>query len=142
MPLPPRRRSLFDEFFQDFPLGYSIKPLHGDPLPSPESIRIEVKENGDNIIVQAEMPGLRKEDIDISIDRNVLSIRADVSQYDADTENDKVLHSERYYGSVQRSLSLPSEVAAHKVTASYEDGMLKLVLPKKTSEQTRKISVG
>ena len=87
------------------------------------------------------MPGLKKEDIDVSMDGNVLTIRAEVSQYDADTKNDKVLHSERYYGSVQRSLSLPSEVAAEKVTASYEDGMLKLVLPKQTPEQTRKISV-
>lgn len=142
MPLPPQRRSLFDEFFRDFPLGYSVRPLHGDPLPSPESIKIEVKENGDNIVVQAEMPGVRKDDIDISIDRNVLTIRAEISQYDADAENDKILHSERYYGSVQRSLSLPSDVAADKVTASYEDGILKLVLPKQTSDKTRKISVG
>jgi len=142
MPLQPRRRSLFDEFFQDFPRGYSIKPLHGDPLPSPESIKIEVKENGDNIIVQAEMAGVKKDDIDITVDGNVLSIRAEVSQYDADTKNDKVLHSERYYGSVQRSLSLPSDVDADKVAASYDDGILKLTLPKQTPNKTQKISVG
>ena len=142
MPLPPRRRNLFDEFFRDFPLGYSVRPLHGDPLPSPEDIKVEVKENGDNIVVQAELPGVGKDDINVSIDRNVVTIQAEVKQYDADTENDKVLHSERYYGSVQRSMSLPSEVEADKASASYQDGMLTLTLPKKTPSQTRKIAVG
>jgi HSP20 family protein len=142
MPLPPRRRSLFDDFFRDFPTGYSVKPLHGDPLPSPEDIKIEVKEKGDNIVIQAELPGVGKDDIDVSIDRNVVTIRAEVKQYDADTENDKVLHSERYYGSVQRSLSLPSEVDADKAVANQQDGMLTLTLPKKSSSQTKKISVG
>ena len=142
MPLPPRRRSLFDEFFRDFPMGYSIKPLHGDPLPSPEDIKLEVKEQGDNIIVQAELPGVAKEDIDVSVERNIVTIRAEVKQYDADTENDKVLHSERYYGSVQRSLSLPCEVDSEKAVASQQDGMLTLTLPKKTPSQTKKISVG
>jgi len=142
MPLPPRRRSLFDDIFRDFPLGYSVKPLHGDPLPTPEDIKIEVKESGDNIVVQAELPGVGKDDINVSIDRNVVTIQAEVKQYDAGTENDKVLHSERYYGSVQRSLSLPSEVDPDKASASQEDGMLTLTLPKKTPSQTKKITVG
>ena len=142
MPLPPRRRSLFDDFFRDFPSGYSVKPLHGDPLPSPEDIKIEVKENGDNIVVQAELPGVAKDDINVSVERNVVTIQAEVKQYDADTENDKVLHSERYYGSVQRSMSLPSEVEADKASASHQDGMLTLTLPKKTPSQTKKIAVG
>ena len=142
MPLPPRRRSLFDDFFRDFPTGYSVKPLHGDPLPSPEDIKIEVKESGDNIVVHAELPGVRKDDINVSIDRNVVTIQAEVKQYDADTENDKVLHSERYYGSVQRSMSLPTEVDAEKAVANQQDGMLTLTLPKKVPNQTRKIAVG
>lgn len=142
MPLPTRRRSLLDEFFRDLPLGYSLKPLHGDPLPSPEDIRIEVKESGDDIVVQAELPGVAKDDIDVSIDRNVVTIRAEVKQYDAESENDKVLHSERYYGAVQRSFSLPSEVDSEKATASHKDGMLTLVLPRKTPNETRKIVVG
>jgi len=133
---------MIDEFFRDFPLGYSIKPLHGDPLPSAGDIKIDVKENGDAIVVQAEMPGIKKDDIDISVDRNVVSIRAEVSQYDADSENDKVLHSERYYGSVQRSFSLPSDVATDKATASYGDGILTLAFPRQESDQTKKITVG
>jgi len=139
-PLAPRR-SLFDEFFRDFPLGYSIKPLHGDSLPSPEKITVEVKENGDNIIVQAEVPGVSRDDIDISVEGNLVTIKAEVKQYDADTENDKVLHSERYYGSVQRSFALPSRVVPGKSSAKYEDGILTLTLPKETPSETKKISV-
>ncbi len=138
----PARRSLFDELFQDFPLGYSIAPLHGDPLPAPSKIKIDVKENGDTLIVHAEVPGVRKDDLDISVDNNVLTISAEVSQYDADQENDKVIHSERYYGAVQRSISLPAEVSIEDATARYEDGILVLELPKAAQEAKKKIAVG
>lgn len=135
------RRSLFDEFFQDFPRGYSIRPLHGDPLPSPDKIKVEVKENADNVVVHAEVPGVAKDDIDITIDGNVLTIRAEVKQHDADREDEKVLHSERYYGSVQRSFSLPSNIDQAKASADYNDGILTLTLPKVTPDAAKKISV-
>lgn len=139
---PVRRRSLFDEFFQDFPLGYSIAPLHGDPLPQPGKIKIDVKENGPNLVVHAEIPGVSKDEIDISVDNNVLTIRAEISQYDADEENDKVVHSERYYGAVQRSITLPAEVSTENASARYENGILVLTLPKSTKATTQKISIG
>ena len=141
MAKPPVHRSLFDELFRDFPTGYSIAPLHGDPLPSPGQIKIDVKETGDNLVVHAEMPGIRKDDIDISVDRNVLTISAEVSQYDADSENDKILHSERYYGAVERSISLPTEVSIDDASARYEDGMLVLTLPKLAKDTKTKIKV-
>lgn len=138
----PARRSLFDELFRDFPLGYSIAPLHGDPLPHPGKIKIDVKENGDNLVVHAEMPGVSKDDIDVSVDKNVLTISAEVSQYDADEESDKIIHSERYYGAVQRSIALPAEVSIDEASAKYEDGILVLTLPKATKGAKKKISVG
>ena len=142
MAKPPARRSLFDELFRDFPLGYSIAPLHGDPLPHPGKIKIDVKENGDNLVVHAEMPGVSKDDIDVSVDNNVLTISAEVSQYDADEENDRIIHSERYYGAVQRSIALPAEVSIDDASAKYEDGILVLTLPKATKDAKKKISVG
>lgn len=137
----PARRSLFDELFADFPMGYSIAPLHGDPLPRPGKIKIDVKENGDHFIVHAEVPGVSKDALDISVDSNVLTISAEVSQYDADEKNDKVIHSERYYGCVQRSISLPSEVSIENASAKYEDGILVLQLPKTARDGKTKISV-
>ena len=138
----PARRSLFDELFSDFPLGYSIAPLHGDPLPHPGKIKIDVKENGDRLIVHAEIPGVSKDAIDVSVDKNVLTISAEVSQYDADEENDNVIHSERYYGVVRRSIALPAEVSIEDASAKYEDGILVLTLPKATKDAKKKINVG
>ncbi len=138
----PARRSLFDELFLDFPLGYSIAPLHGDPLPHPGKIKIDVKENGDNLIVHAEIPGVSKDAIDISVVNNVLTISAEIAQYDADEENEKVIHSERYYGTVQRSISLPAEVSIDDASAKYEDGILMLTLPKAAKDAKKKIHVG
>ncbi|HSG33911.1 MAG TPA: Hsp20/alpha crystallin family protein [Sphingomonadaceae bacterium] len=142
MAKPPARRSLFDELFHDFPLGYSIAPLHGDPLPHPGKIKLDVKENGDKFVVQAEIPGVSKDAIDISVDNNVLTISAEVSQYDADEENDRIIHSERYYGAVQRSIALPAEVSIDEASAKYENGILVLTLPKATKDAKKKISVG
>lgn len=137
----PVRRSLFDEMFRDFPLGYSIAPLHGDPLPNPGKIKIDVKDSGDNLVVHAEMPGVSKDEIDISVDGNTLTISAEVSQYDADQEEGKVIHSERYYGAIARSITLPSEVNIDAAAAKYEDGILTLTLPKITKGTQKKISV-
>ena len=141
MPALAPRRSFFDEFFRDFPLGYSIRPLHGDPLPSPDKIKVDVKENADSVVVHVEIPGVDKDDIDISVDGNVLTIQAEVKQFDADREDDKVLHSERFYGSVQRSFSLPSNIVQDKATADYKDGILVLTLPKETPSGSKKIAV-
>ncbi len=137
-----RTGNLFDDFFRDFPLGYQIAPLHGDPLPRPGQLKVDIKESNGNLVIQAEIPGVKKEDIDVRVDNNVLTIGAEISQYDEDRENDKMLHSERYYGAVKRSISLPSEVASDKATARYEDGMLTLTLPKASPETTKKIDVG
>lgn len=138
--LMPRSR-FFDEFFRDFPVNLSIRPLHGDPLPSPDKIRIDVKENGANVIVHAELPGVAKEDIHVSVDNNVVTVRAEVKQYDADTEDEKVLHSERYFGSVERSFALPCPVDEAKAKATCENGILTLTLPKANPGGTKRITV-
>lgn len=135
------RKSILDEFFRDFPLGYSIKPLHGDPLPQPSQFKVEIKENNGNIVVQAEIPGVNKDDIDVTMEGDRLTIRAEVRQYDADTEDDKVLHSERYYGAVERSFTLPSGIVKEKAQADYKNGMLVLTLPKKQPNESKKIPV-
>jgi HSP20 family protein len=134
-------KSIFDEFFRDFPLGYSIRPLHGDPLPAPSQFNVEIKESDECVVVQAEIPGVDKNDIDISVEGNVLTIGAEVRQYDADTENEKIVHSERYYGTVQRRFSLPAAVNQDKAKAEYNDGILVLTLPKKAPNGTKKIAI-
>jgi len=141
-PVMPRSR-FFDDFFRDFPLSLSVRPLHGDPLPSPDKIRIDIKENGKNVVVHAEIPGVDKEDIQVAVENGTVTLRAEVKQYDADAdaEDEKVLHSERYFGAVQRSFSLPCPVDETKAKAAYSNGILTLTLPKANPGGSRRIAV-
>lgn len=141
MALPMPRNRFFDEFFRDFPLGYSVRPLHGDPLPSPDKIRIDVTADDKSFTVHAEMPGLNKDDIHVTVDGNVLTIQAEVKQHDADSEDGQVVHSERYYGAVARTISLPAPVSESGVKAMYENGILTLNLPKETAGGAKKIAI-
>lgn len=123
------RGSLFDDFFKDVTPGFFIKPLHGDPLP--QSIKVDVKENGDGYTLQAELPGVDRDDIHVTIDGNVVTLRAEVKQLDAQTSDEKVLRSERYFGSVARSFQLPADIDDSRAKAKYDAGVLTLTLPKK-----------
>ncbi len=131
--------SLFDEFFRDFSPGFFVKPLHGDPLPS--RIAVEVSENEQAYTVQAELPGVNKDDIHIDIDGNVVTMRAEIKQEDRKTEGDKVLRSERYYGAVSRSFQLPMEIDSGAAKAKYENGILHVTLPKKIVSTAKRLTV-
>lgn len=135
------RGTLFDELFKDVAPGFFIKPLHGDPLPAASQIRIDVNENDKEFVVQAEMPGVPKEDIHVSIDGNTVTLQAEVKQHDKQTEGERVLRSERYFGSVSRSFQLPVDIDEAAAKAKYENGVLQLTLPKKISRTPQKLVV-
>ena len=135
------RGSLFDDFFKDFAPGFYVRPLHGDGLPTPSQIKIDVKEDDAAYTVQAEVPGVPKEDINVSIDGNVVSLRAEVRQHDEKREGEKVLRSERYYGAVARSFQLPVDVDATQAKAKYDNGVLTLTLPKKQGNKTQRLMI-
>lgn len=130
------RGSLFDDFFRDFSSpGFFVKPLHGEALPSPGQIKIDVKENGNAYTVLAEIPGVKKEDIHVTIDGGMVMVRAEIRQEDQQAEDDKVLRSERYYGAVSRGIALPQDVDSSQAKAQYQNGVLSLTLPKKQQSQ-------
>ncbi len=135
------RGSLFDDFFKDIAPGFYVRPLHGEGVPSPTQIKVDVKETDGGYTVQAEVPGVPKEDIQVSIDGNVVSLRAEVRQYDQKTEGEKVLRSERYFGSVARSFQLPVDVDAAQAKAKYDNGVLTLTLPKKQGGSAQRLSI-
>lgn len=135
------RGSLFDDFFKDIAPGFYVRPLHGDGVPSPSQIKVDVKETDGGYTVQAEVPGVPKEDIHVSIDGNVVSLRAEVRQHDQKTEGEKVLRSERYFGSVARSFQLPVDVDAAQAKAKYDNGVLTLTLPKKQGGNAQRLSI-
>ena len=131
---------LIDDFFRDLSNpGFFIKPLHGESLPA--QIKIEVKEGKEEFTVYAELPGINKEDIDVSVDANILTITATVQQEDKQTKDEKVLRSERYYGRVTRSVSLPTEVDKSRAVAKYDKGILILTLPKQEAAMPHRLMI-
>ncbi len=124
------RGNLFDDFFRDVAPGFFIKPLHGDPLPNASQIKVDVKELDGLYTVNAEVPGVGKEDIHVSLDGSVVTLRAEVKQEDS-SKDEKLLRSERYFGSVSRSFQLPQDIDPNQAKAKYDNGVLTLTLPKK-----------
>jgi HSP20 family protein len=133
------RGSLFDDFFKDFVPGVYVRPLHGDALPA--QIRIDVKESEKDYTIAAEMPGIPKDDIHVSVDGNVVSLRAEVKQLDEQKDGERVLRSERYYGAVSRSVALPADVDSSSAKAKYDHGVLTLTLPKKTVPGAQRLRI-
>ena len=111
------RGNLFDDFFRDVAPGFYVKPLHGDPLPTPASIKIDVKENDKAYTVQAEVRG------------------------DSQSKDEKSLRTERYYGAVSRSFQLPQDFDQGSSKAKYDNGVLTLTLPKKTGGSAQRLAI-
>ena len=135
------RGSLFDDFFRDMAPGFYVKPLHGDALPTPSQIKVDVKESDKAYTVQAEMPGVPKEDIHVAIEGNLVTLRAEVKQQDSQTKDEKVLRTERYYGSVARSFQLPQDIDQASAKAKYDNGVLTLTLPKKQAGGSQRLAI-
>ena len=115
--------------------------MHGDPLPAPAQIKIDVKESDKAYTVQAEVPGVSKDEIHVNLDSNVVTLRAEVKQQDSQSQGDKVLRTERYYGAVSRSFQLPQEIDAAQARARYDSGVLTLTLPKKSSSGAQRLVI-
>lgn len=135
------RGSLFDDFFRELTPGFYVRPLHGDSLPTPTQIKIDVKEADQGYAVQAEVPGVSKEDIQVSIDGNVVTLSAEVKQSDSQTGEGKLLRSERYYGAVSRSFQLPADIDQETAKAKYDNGVLTLTLPRKKSGASQRLAI-
>ena len=135
------RSGLFEDLFKDLNPGFYVRPLHGDPLPNAGDIKVDVKENDGGFLVSAEVPGVPKDDIQVSVDGNVVTLRAEVRQKDQQTEGEKLLRSERYFGSVSRSFRLPGDIDASGCKAKYEDGVLTLNLPKKQGGSGQRLAI-
>jgi HSP20 family protein len=125
------RSNLFDDFFRDIGPSYYVRPLHGDPLPSPAQIKVDVKESDKVYTVCAEVPGVSKEDLHVVLDGNTVTLRAEVKQQDSTNKDEKVLRSERYFGSVSRSFQLPQDIDQEASNAKFDNGVLTLTLAKK-----------
>ena len=130
----------FDNLFDEFGKGFWLKPV---ALPGGEELKlkVDVKEDDKAFTVHADIPGVRKEDIQVDVDGNLVSIRAEVKKEKEEKKGEKLIHSERYYGMVSRSFTLPSEVDEKGTVAKYSDGVLDLTLPKKSGNGGKRITI-
>jgi HSP20 family protein len=101
---------------------------------------VDVEESADEYLIRAEMPGLKKEDVKISLQENVLTISGE-KKSEAKSDNKRYHRLERTYGSFQRSFSLPEPIKADKIGASFKDGVLEVKIPKSEETKPREIDI-
>ena len=126
----------FDDLFRGF-----LRPVRFEGQPQPMQIKMDVKEDDKAYTVHAEIPGVKKEDIHVTIEGNQVSISAETKKEKEEKEGEKVLRSERYYGKVYRSFTLGQDVDEATATAKYNEGVLDLTLPKKATSSAKKLAI-
>lgn len=127
-------------FSEDFFKVFALRPVF-QGMESEPQIRLELAEDDKVFTVKAEIPGVKKSDIKVSIDGNQVSISAELKKEKEEKEGKKVVRSERYYGSVSRSFSLAQDVDQAAAEAKYNDGVLELTLPKKPGGSARQLTI-
>jgi HSP20 family protein len=101
---------------------------------------LDVYEQKDNVVVRVELPGMKKEDIEVSLHDNTLSISGE-RKHEETHKDQEVYRAERFFGRFQRSVVLPTLVSADKVKAQYKDGVLTVTLPKSEEAKPKHIDV-
>ncbi len=128
----------FDDLFR----GFFVRPVDmaGNQAQAP-SIKLDVQERGDHYLVHAELPGVKKEDIHVVVEGNLVSISAEVKQEKETKEGDRLLRSERYFGKVSRSFQLEQDLDDTLASARFTDGVLELTLPKRTASPSKRLTI-
>lgn len=102
--------------------------------------KVDVFENKDNLVLEAELPGMKREDFELSFENNVLTLKGE-RRFEKKEESDNYHRIERGYGSFARSFTLPQTVTAEGANAEFENGVLRVSLPKREETKARKIEV-
>ena len=133
----PLMTDAFDTMLRRF-----MTPLRFDLQPPMEEMRVDVTEVPDCYKVSADIPGVNKDDINVSIDGNLVTIEAEIKRSKESTDKaGKVLRSERYSGLMSRAFTLTQDVDETRASAKYEDGVLTIELPKKESVPSKRLAI-
>ena len=131
-----------NELVDDLFKGFFVRPVafegRGEAAPR---MKVDVAEKNGAYAITAELPGVKKEDIQVTIDRAQVTLAAEVKREKEVQQDERVLHTERSYGKVTRSFSLPQEVDESQAQAKFRDGVLELTLPKKSAAARKQISI-
>lgn len=123
-----RRNNLFDEFFND--------PFFTDAYHNRQSLmKTDIEDDGTNYIIEVELPGFKKEDVRAELKEGYLTICANTVSENEENDQKNYIRRERYSGSVKRSFYVGSNLRQEDIRASFENGILKLVVPKEAPKQ-------
>ena len=137
------RGDVFGDMVDDLFKGFFVRPVAydgGSALAAPR-LKVDVTEKNGAYQVTADLPGVKKEDIQVAIDGAQVTLSAEVKREKEVSEGDRVLHTERSFGKVSRSFSLPQELDEAKAEAKFRDGVLELTLPKKAAAARKSIAI-
>ena len=136
------RFSGFDDTLDDLFRGFFVRPVsYEGSTGGAAPFRVDVTENESAYRLHAEIPGVKKEDIQITVDGDTVAVSAEVKQEKDAKNGDRVLRSERYYGKVYRAFTLGQPVDETATAAKYADGVLEVTLPKKAAAQAKRITI-
>ena len=136
------RFNTLDTALDELMRGFFVRPMNYEPSQGQQvQLRVDVSENENSYIVRAEIPGAKKDDINVGIDGNQVEISAEVKNEKELKDGERVLRSERYYGKLYRSFALGHEIDESATQARYVDGILELTLAKKPTSQAKRISI-
>lgn len=131
----------FGDLFDDLMKGFFVRPIAAEGTTAAPRMKLEVSEQAEAFKVLAEIPGVKKDEIQVTIDGDQVTIGAEVRKEKDVKEGERLVHSERYYGKVSRAFRLGTDLDESKAQARYADGVLELVLPKKTTAAARKLTI-
>jgi HSP20 family protein len=135
------RYSPFEDAVDDLFRGFFVRPVSLDAPAGSAQFRVDVSESESAYILRAEMPGVKKEDINVTIDGDTVAVSAEVKNEKEVKNGERVLRSERYYGKVYRAFTLGQAVDEAGTSAKYVNGVLELTLPKKAAAQAKRIAI-
>ena len=129
-----------DDAFDDLFRGFFMRPVRFNGQQEIQ-IKIDVSEDDKAYTVRADIPGVKKEDINVNIDGNQVAISAEVKNEKEVKEGEKVLRNERYYGRVARTFSFAADVDDAAAQAKYNNGVLELWLPKRAAAKSKSLTI-
>jgi HSP20 family protein len=136
------RFNAFDDTLDDLFRGFFVRPVSYEGASGAAApFRVDVTENENAYRLHAEIPGVKKEEIQITVDGDTVAITAEVKNEKDAKNGDRVLRSERYYGKVYRAFTLGQSVDETSTSAKYADGVLEVTLPKKAAVQAKRITI-
>ena len=131
----------FQDLVDDLFKGFFVRPMAFEGREALPRMKVEVTEKNGAYLVQAELPGVNKDDIHVAIDGAQVTLTAEVKREREASQDERVLHSERVFGKLSRSFALPQELDEAKAEAKFRDGVLELTLPKKAAAARKQIAI-